>query len=467
MEHIPNRDTPILIVDDDTGFLLTIKEILVSSGMPEPALVSDPRRVMPLVETHGFQLVLLDLIMPHLSGMAVLEQIKQRFYHTECVMITASDDIGSAVEAMKLGAYDYLTKPVQYEKLIILVQRALERYCLRQGLSLYERKRPLEQLKYPEQFDDMVAMDHAMARVLRQVEMVAPTEYSVVITGESGTGKEMVARKIHQLSHRSERPFVAVNMGALSDTLLTDELFGHQKGAYTGASSDKKGFFETASSGTLFLDEITDLDISLQSSLLRVIQEKEFYRVGSTRSVNVDVRLLAATNKDIPYEIEKKRFRADLFHRLNMFHIDIPPLRERKSDILPLARLFLKQFAAQTERPVSKMSPDGENFLLNYPFPGNVRELKNMIASGVLMEKTDQLTPGSLNISTDSSMSDAFPIDPSVDESFPLLPLEQVEMNHILHVLDRVGNNQTQAARILGIGRKTLHRKLKSYHLKE
>lgn len=464
MEHIPDKNTPILIVDDDTGFLLTIKEILLNAGMPEPALVSDPRRVMGVLEKHRFQFVLLDLLMPHISGMELLKQIKSDYFNTECVIVTASDDITSAVSAMKVGAYDYLTKPVQYEKLIILIQRALERYCLRQGLSLFERKRELSKLNHPELFKDIIAMDHAMARVLRQVEMVAPTDYSVVITGESGTGKERIARKIHELSNRSGGPFVAVNMGAVSETLFKDELFGHKKGAYTGASMDKKGFFETAGTGTLFLDEITDLDISLQSGLLRVIQEREFYRVGSTRTVDVNVRMLAATNKDVMDEIENNRFRADLFHRLNMFHIDIPPLRERKADVLPMARLFMAQFAEETGKTISRMAVDLESFLLNYAFPGNVRELKNMIAAAVLMEKSDTLTLASMPVEaskTDGQEQDSGPGAP--DDLLVSWTLAKMEQHHILRVLSNVNNNQTRAAKVLGIGRKTLHRKLKSY----
>lgn len=464
MKYIPDQKTPILIVDDDTGFLLTIKEILISAGMPEPALVSDPRLVMGLFDSHPFQFVLLDLLMPHFSGMELLKQIKDVHYDTECVIVTASDDIKTAVSAMKIGAYDYLSKPVQYEKLIILIKRALERYCLRKGLSLFERQRSLSKLNNPDQFSDMVAADHAMARVLRQIEMVAPTEYSVVITGESGTGKEMVARKIHDLSNRSNRPFVAVNMGAVSETLFKDELFGHKKGAYTGAAADKKGFFETAHSGTLFLDEITDLDISLQSGLLRVIQEKEFYRVGSTRTVGADVRMVAATNKDVMEEIECGNFRSDLFHRLNMFHIDIPPLRERKSDILPLARLFLEQFATQTEKTIAAMDTDVESFLLAYPFPGNVRELKNMVAAAVLMEKTRILTWTSMKTAARCEDIQNAENPKTSDTDFPVnWSLSRVEKAHIFKVLDHMDNNQTKAAKALGIGRKTLHRKLKSY----
>lgn len=464
MIHLPEKRTPILIVDDDQGFLLTIKEVLASAGMPEPALASDPLQVMELMDTYQFQFVLLDLIMPHLSGLDLLKQIKETHYNTECAIVTASDDITTAVDAMKIGAYDYLTKPLQYEKLVILIQRALERYCLRQGLSLFERKRSLTRLHHPEMFKDMVAMDPSMARVLRQVEMVAPTEYSVVITGESGTGKEMIARKIHELSNRSQGPFVALNMGAVSETLFKDELFGHKKGAYTGAADDKKGFFEKAKGGTLFLDEITDLDISLQSGLLRVIQEKEFYRVGSTRATDVNVRVLAATNKDVMEEISNHRFRADLFHRLNMFHIDLPALKERKSDILPLARLFMQEYASETGKQINGFERDLETFLIEYPFPGNVRELKNMIAAGVLMEKTDVLTCTALRIQPDGKQTASAEKGSGGKKTLPVTwSLAKAEQHHILSVLESVNNNQTQAARILGIGRKTLHRKLKSY----
>lgn len=461
MKSIPEKKTPILIVDDDTGFLLTIREILMSAGMPEPALVSDSRDVMALIREHGFQFVLLDLFMPHLSGMDLLKKIKSESFDTECVMATASDDITAAVNAMKEGAYDYLTKPVQYEKLMILIQRAMERYCLRRGLSLYERKNTRADLGDPGAFSDMVAVDHAIIRVLRQVEMVAPTEYSVVITGESGTGKEMLARKIHELSNRSDGPFVALNMGAMSDTLFTDELFGHDKGAYTGASKDRKGFIESARGSTLFLDEITDLDITLQAGLLRVIQEKEYYRVGSSRSRNMDVRILVATNRDIFEEINQKRFREDLFHRLNMFHIHIPPLRERPGDILPLARLFLNHFSRETMKEITGLSQDLSAFLMEEPYPGNIRELKNYIASAVLRETGDTLTLAAMEKTSKSQPSP--PVATPLPQDRSLLPLARVEQDHILKVLNHTRNNRTRAATILGIGRKTLLRKLKSY----
>ena len=462
---IPDRKTPILIVDDDPGFLLTLKEVLAGTGMPEPALVSDSRRVMELFDTHEFKFVLLDLIMPYLSGMDLLRQIKARSFDTECVMVTASDDVGCAVDAMKEGAYDYLTKPIAYDKLIIMIQRALERHCLRRGLSLFERRNTREDLADPQAFSDMVATDNAMIRVLRQVEMVAPTDYSVVITGESGTGKEMLARKIHHLSHRSAGPFVALNMGAVSETLFKDELFGHTRGAYTGAARERKGFFESARGGTLFLDEITELGTGLQSGMLRVIQEKEYYRVGSTRPREVDLRLLAATNRDIMEEIKQKRFREDLFHRLNMFHIDIPPLRERRGDILPLTALFIKEYTRDIGKTISGLAPDAAEVLLGLAYPGNVRELKNLIASAVLREKTPVLTLASLG-RIDQPLRAAPSLD-GLPADRALWRLAQVEKDHILKVLEKTDQNRTQAARLLGIGRKTLLRKLKSYSVPE
>ena len=456
MESIPNNQTPILIVDDDVGLLASIKATLVSSGMPEPALVSDGRRVLDLVRERRFKLVFLDLIMPHIGGMQLLQQIKEEFPDIEAVIVTAIDDVSSAVEAMKFGAYDYLVKPLNSEKLVIVVNRALERHNLRHGLALFEREQSFSDLKHPEAFSDMIAVDEAMARVFHQAESVAPTDYSVVISGESGTGKEMLARIIHRLSNRSNGPFLAVNMGAFSRTLFEDEFFGHTKGAYTGAHSEKRGFFETAQDGTLFLDEITELETSLQGKLLRVIQESELYRLGSTKLKNVDVRIIAATNRDIAGEIREGAFRADLFYRLNMCHIMVPPLRERRKDILPLAKYFLKRHAAKNNKHIKTLGSELKEHLLKYPFPGNVRELENTIASAVLLETGTTLTPLSTpNLSPASEFSNA--------EDNALAPLSEVEKRHIRKVMEATNGNRTRAAGILGIGLRTLQRKLKAF----
>jgi len=456
MESIPDNHTPILVVDDDVGLLSSIKATLVSSGIPEPVLASDGRRVMDLVREHRFMLVFLDLVMPHINGMEVLQQIKKEFPEIECVIVTATDDVSSAVQAMKYGAYDYLIKPLNSEKLIIVINRALERYNLRQGLALFEKKQSFSDLKNPQAFTDMIAEDESMALVFHQAESVAPTDYSVVISGESGTGKEMLARIIHDLSNRSNGPFFAVNMGAFSRTLFEDEFFGHTKGAYTGAVSEKKGFFEAARGGTLFLDEITELEPSLQGKLLRVLQESELYRLGSTRLENIDVRIVAATNRDINGEIEDGRFRADLFYRLNMCHIKVPPVRERKKDILPLARHFLKIHALKNEKEIDSLTQDLAGRLLEYPFPGNVRELENIMAAAILLEKGKVLTLSSVSALLANS-------EPGRGRNQELIPLSELEKLHIQKVLEAMNGNRTRAAKILGIGLRTLQRKIKTF----
>ena len=454
MESIPDKKTPLLVVDDNRGVLLSIKATLVGAGMPEPALVSDGRVVMDLVRKHAFQMVLLDLMMPHVSGMDLLKQLKEEFPKVECAIVTGVDDVSSAVEAMRFGAYDYLVKPLDAEKLIIVIQRALERYSLRNGLALFERSQSFSDLKDPSAFQDMIVEDESMARVFHQVEAAAPTDYNLMITGESGTGKEMLARIVHDLSGRSNAPFVAVNMAAFSKTLFEDEFFGHTKGAYTGAQSDKKGFFETARGGTIFLDEITELEPDLQGKLLRVIQEREIYRLGSTAARDIDVRIIAASNRDVQEETKTGRFRSDLFFRLNMLHINVPPLQQREKDILPLALHFLGIHAAKTKKEIDSLEPDFAARLLEHPFPGNVRELENIIASAVLLE-----TEKTLRLSSAVDLSSQSGAAPGRPEG--LLTLEEVEKRHIARVLDSVGGNRTQAAKMLGIGLRTLQRKLK------
>ena len=458
MESIPPKHSPVLVVDDDEGLLLSIKATLVSSGMPEPALVSDSRRVMDLVRKHDFQLVLLDLMMPHLTGMEVLRKIKETSPDVECVIVSAIDDVASAVQAMSLGASDYLVKPLNSEKLIALVNRTLETHTLQHELEQFGSKKVFSNLSNPEAFRDIVAEDEAMALIFHQVEAVAGTDYSVVISGESGTGKEMLARVIHKLSNRANAPFYAVNMASFSKTIFEDEFFGHTKGAYTDAANDKIGFFEAASGGTLFLDEITELDPSLQGKLLRVIEERELYRLGSTEIRNVDVRIIAATNRDINEEILRGGFRSDLYYRINMYNIKMPPLRERKKDILPIARHFLKTHARANDKQIGILAPDLEQRLMQYSFPGNVRELENIIAAAVLQERGKTLTLGAtLNL---------LPYEgPERRKNVELLTLEEIEKRHIEKVLDITGGNRPKAAKILGVNVSTVYRKIEKYGL--
>ncbi len=458
MESIPPIHSPVLVVDDDEGLLLSIKATLVSSGLPEPALVSDSRRVIDLVREYNFQMILLDLMMPHLSGMEVLRKIKKESLDVECVIVSAIDDVASAVQAISLGASDYLVKPLNSDKLVALVNRTLEKYSVQHELEQFGSKKVFSNLKNPEAFADIVVEDEAMALVFHQVEAVAGTDYSVVISGESGTGKEMLARVIHKLSNRSDAPFYAVNMASFSKTIFEDEFFGHAKGAYTDAGSDKIGFFEAAHGGTLFLDEITELDPSLQGKLLRVIEERELYRLGSTEIRNVDVRIIAATNRDINEEILKGAFRSDLYYRINMYNIKVPPLRERQKDIMPIANHFLKIHARANEKKIGSLAPDLEQRLMQYSYPGNVRELENIIAAAVLQEKSKTLTL--------ASTINLLPYEgPERRKHVELLTLEELEMRHIQKVLDVTGGNRPKAAKILGVNVSTVYRKIEKYKL--
>ncbi|MFH1982351.1 MAG: sigma-54 dependent transcriptional regulator [Pseudomonadota bacterium] len=445
--------SPILVIDDDTGLLRSVKTTLVRAGLPEPETLDDSRRVIPRMAEHPFRLAIIDLIMPHIDGIALLQEIKAKYPATECIIVTAIDDTDTAVTAMKYGAYDYLVKPIDREKLTITVNRALERYSLKQELSLVTERRSFEGLTRPDAFAHLVAADPAMARVFHQVEAVAPTDYSVLVTGESGTGKEEIARLIHRLSNRASQPFVAVNVAAISGPIFEGEFFGHEKGAFTGATAARAGFFERADAGTLFLDEIAELDPGLQAKLLRVIQERELYRLGSTAPRRVNVRLICATNQELSRRIETGQFRADLYHRIRAYGILLPPLRERREDILPLANHLLKQRCQETGKDIRAIAPEMAAYLLAHPLPGNIRELDHIIAGAVLLESGTTLSLAAMDAA-----------DPSVSTAVPaaIERLEAVERRHIQAVLAHTGGNRTQAARILGIGLRTLQRKIKT-----
>jgi DNA-binding NtrC family response regulator len=399
-------------------------------------------------------------MMPDIDGMEILKSIKSEVPQVECIVFTAVDDVATAIEAVRHGAYDYLVKGLNNEKLIITINHALERFNLRRDRTLLAQRQQFTDLRHPQAFRALVTDDETMATVFRQVEAAAPTDYSVLITGESGTGKEMLAKVIHRLSNRSEAPFLPVNMAAFSGALFEDEFFGHTKGAYTNAVGEKKGFLEEAQGGTLFLDEISELDLSLQGKLLRVIEEKELYRLGSTRLRNVDVRFIAATNQDITHAIEKRRFRADLFYRLNTCTIKLPPLRERRGDILPLADHFLKIHAERNGKTIRGLTPELAQCLAAYDFPGNVRELQNIIASAVLVETSDLLCPASVGTPLPGPSS-------RTNRPQALLPLTEVERQHIQKVLQATRGDRAQAAKILGINLSTVYRKIKRYQLQD
>lgn len=455
MESLP-ENASILIIDDDEGLLFSVRAALLSAGMPEPALLSDSRKAAELVVRCRFKIVLLDLIMPHLDGLEVLRQIKKEAPDTECIIVTAVDEVETAVQAMRFGAYDYLVKPLNIERTATAIRHAFERYRLKQGIALFERPQNFHDLKRPEAFEGMIAEDEAMALVFRQAEICAESDYNVMVTGETGVGKGMLARVIHRLSNRSRGPFVAVNMPSFSQNLFEDDIFGHIRGAYTGAVADKRGFFEAAQGGTLFLDEITELAAAMQGKLLRVIEEKEFYRLGSTDIVNVDIRILSASNRDVSEAIASGHLRRDLYFRLNEYHIHIPPLRKRRKDILPLAEFFLKVHSRKNKKKIQNLSTELVEALEQYSFPGNVRELENVISSAVLVETGDVLGLQSARHLLETKKQDK----PSGEE-FPTLA--RIQRLHIQKALKMAKNNRTHAAKLLGIGLRTLQRKLKSY----
>jgi DNA-binding NtrC family response regulator len=454
MENFPT-DSRILVVDDDEGLLFSIRAALLSAGLPDPVMVSDSRKVLDLVRRQRFHLALLDLIMPHLDGMEVLRQIKQESPSTECVILTAVDDVATAVKAIHMGAYDYLVKPLQVKRTTIAVRHALERYQLKQGMALFERPQSFADLQNPDMFSDMLAEDEAMALVFHQAEICANSDYNIMLTGETGVGKGMLARIIHNLSAKSGGPFVAVNMPAFSQNLFEDDFFGHKRGAYTGAFNDKRGFFEAAQGGTLFLDEITELPHTMQGKLLRVIEDKELYRLGSTDVVNLDLRILSASNRDVEKSVDAGDFRGDLYFRLNEYHIHIPPLRRRPKDILPLAYHFLRLHATKNDKNIKSISTDLADYLQQYPFPGNVRELEHIISSGVLVERSESLRLGSMQNHKTRTATGRL----HAGDAFP--PLAEVQKQHIEKALELTNGNRTRAAQLLGIGLRTLQRKLK------
>jgi DNA-binding NtrC family response regulator len=455
MENVPAEPTPILIVDDEEMILNSFSLAIMRAGLPEPAVLSDPGRVLDLLHAHNFRLVLLDQVMPRLDGLQLLQRIKQEFPEVECLMITAVNDLPSAVKAVRYGAYDYLVKPVDEHKLVTEVGNALERYELRHALSLHSHNPSFSDLQHPEAFAEVLAEDPAMARVFHQVEAVAPTDYNALICGETGTGKELLVNVIHALSRRAEGPLIKINMAAANQNLFSDDFFGHIKGAYTGAEGARKGFFEAAHGGTLFLDEVSELNAELQAKLLRVIQERVFYPLGSDRPVTADVRLICASNRDMMQEVARGAFRKDLYYRLNTVTIPVPPLRERRKDILLLARHFLRRYSWEAGKQIKDLAPDLIRQLRKHPLPGNVRELENLMARGVLFEKSRFLTLASLS----ELLEPAGRPDPSGEVADGTLA--EMEARLIQQTMQQCEGNRTHAAKRLGISLRTLQRKLK------
>ena len=443
----------ILIVDDDTAHR-TMLRTLVSAWGASVDEAGDGSEAVSLCRERPYDLILMDVLMPEVDGISALQAIKAYNPSIPILIMTAYSTVADAVEALKSGAYDYLSKPLDFDELKIMLGRALDHANLKQENTALK-----EQLGG---FDTggIVGAAPAMRKLLEMLAMVAPSDATVLVFGESGTGKELIAKALHANSPRAQKPFVAVNCAALSENLLESELFGHEKGAFTGAERRREGHFAHADTGTLFLDEIGEISAAMQVKLLRVLQEREFQRVGGDQSIRVDVRLVAATNKDLAKEVEAGRFRQDLFYRLNVVTLTVPPLRERVEDVPLLAAHFLDVFSVKNNKAIKGFTPSAMDCLLKYPWPGNVRELENVVERAVVLLLGEYITEREL---PPSVLEGAGRLAAASGAGLAGLSLEEVEKRAVLETLEACDNNKSEAARRLGVTRKTLHAKLARY----
>jgi two-component system response regulator HydG len=446
----------VLVVDDDRGHRTMLKTLL-SGWRYTVSEAEDGATAIEMARETPFDLVLMDIRMIKVSGLEALSEIKAHNPAIPIIIMTAYSSVETAVEALKNGAYDYLTKPLDFDVLRLTMERAMDHTHLKEENRLLKAS-------LGEKFDrqNIIGNSPGMVRLFETIVQVAPSEATVLITGESGTGKELIAGAIHYNSERKKGPFIKVNCAALTETLLESELFGHEKGSFTGAHRRKEGQFSLADGGSLFLDEVSEMPLSMQVKLLRVIQEREFTRVGGEEVIKVDVRLIAATNKDLAEEIAAGRFRKDLFYRLNVVTLHMPPLRERRDDIPLLAQHFLKTFAEKNRKSIKGYTPQAMDRLLRYDWPGNVRELMNAVERMVVLSRADYVDESDLPPAILEQVSVPVPQLPS--QALPGgLRLEEVEKASILQTLESAGGNKSEAARRLGITRRTLHKKLKKY----
>ncbi|KAF5036687.1 Regulatory protein AtoC [anaerobic digester metagenome] len=448
----------ILICDDEKNIRGGLAQAMELEGYESIEAV-DGRQAWEIINKTGVDLVITDLRMPNMSGEELLKKIISAYPRMPVIILTGHGTIETAVQAMRSGAVDFFTKPVDLDRLSLVVKKALSDTDL---YAEHERlKEEVEQLRARNRYDRIIGKSQKMVELMDTVSQVAPTKASVLITGESGVGKELVADAIHELSNRSKGPFIKVHCAALTASLLESELFGHEKGSFTGAVKEKKGRFELADGGTIFLDEIGEIDAQTQVKLLRVLQERQFERVGGEKPISVDVRIVCATNRDLPKEIEKGNFREDLYYRLNVVHLDVPPLRERKDDIPLLMTSFLQQFNQENGRSIEAFSNQARRALLAYDWPGNIRELRNCIESAVVLARTTVIEVEDLPSHIGKAQNTG-----SVSLEVGIT-LAEAEKQLIISTLAVCAGNKTKAAEILGIGRKTLHRKLQEYHIDE
>jgi two-component system, NtrC family, response regulator AtoC len=457
----------ILIVDDEEMIRWTLKEGLECEGY-EVKDFKDGRSFLEHFKRFGADIVFLDVRLPDSNGLDLLLEANKLEPETIIIIMTAYGDVETAVTAMKRGAYDYLPKPYNLVEVNLMVHKIIQANIVKSQLHHFQER-------FETQFSRIIGENQKMKSLREEISIAAKADKTtVLIRGESGTGKELVARQIHFQSNRADKPFIDVNAAAVSGSLLESELFGHEKGAFTDAQKQKKGLFELANSGTLFLDEIGDLDMSLQVKLLRVLQERKFRRVGGTTDIHVDVRVISATNADLEKNIEEGRLRADLFYRLNIFSIKIPPLRERRSDILLLAKNFLDEFRKEFSKDISGFREDTIKIIENYDFPGNVRELRNIIERATLLESSNLIRPASLpeelKISSNLKESSLIFNDdvPWRSENFSFKEyIDSVEKRIVQEVLKETDNKKSKAAQMLGLTRFALRHQLKKHGIED
>jgi DNA-binding NtrC family response regulator len=442
---------PVLVVEGEDDLRELLLGALKADGYGALG-AKDGEAALEIVGREAISVLVADLFLKGLNGLELLKRAKEKSSAIEVVITGRDAPVHSVVKVMKAGAFDFVPKPIDREYFLLVVGKAVSQVRLAQENVALKRITDLKSPRVPE----LAAASPAMREVMKTIELVAPTDLTVLVEGESGVGKELVANAIHQRSARRERPFVAINCGVLQEALLESELFGHEKGAFTGAHADHQGLFEVADGGTLFLDEVGEMGQDLQVKLLRVLERSEFRRVGGHKLIHVDVRVVAATNKRLVEEVKAGRFREDLYYRLNVVHVEVPALRDRREEIPDLVRLFLKSHVRKG-LPEKRISDDAVEALQRYRWPGNVRELKNLIERSVILARGDVITPRDLPQALFEPDA-APPIDDDGD-----VPLAAVEKRHILKVLRRQGGNKVRAAKVLGINVKTLYNKIKAY----
>ncbi|MEP7373858.1 MAG: sigma-54 dependent transcriptional regulator [Chitinophagaceae bacterium] len=442
----------VLIIDDEEKIRILLARIIGLEGF-EVQEAANCKTALKKLEQQETDVVLCDVKLPDGNGVELVKEIKEKFPLTETILLTAYGNIADGVQAIKNGAFDYITKGDDNNRIIPLLHRAIEKVTLAKRIKQLEK-----QVGNKYSFDNILGSSPVILQAIALAKKVAVTDASVLLLGETGTGKEVFAQAIHETGNRNKKSFVAVNCSAFSRELLESELFGHKAGAFTGAIKDKKGLFEEANGGTIFLDEIGEMPHELQARLLRVLETGEFFKVGDTKVIKVNVRIIAATNRELSKEIEEENFRSDLFYRLAAFQIQLPSLKERAEDIEALAKYFAKIFSAKTNKPVPVIQKEYLDILKRYHWPGNIRELKNVIERSIILEDGGQLTPISLPFELQTAGQ-------AVQPGISAFDLSVVEKLHIQKVLNYTRGNKTEAARLLNIGLTTLYRKIDEYKI--